>query len=775
MIAAELLLPGLPLAMGLSSPWMLLGLLLAAIPILIHLFYRRRYEEVRWGAVLFLSKAVRRNAQRNRFQQLLLLILRTLAIVLLVIGFAGPMLNPSMTGAKEDRPGYHLFVLDDSLSMRATNDGLSRFDVAKDVMRKVIEAVDDTDQFEIVRASGLPASSSSGQASLDRESALREISSLTCSARAAEVSNATASLESKLSQLDDSVRRQIYVLSDFPEREWGAGDDRAKEALAQLAEGTDVTLINVAGQLGENTAVTARLPTQAVLIDKPVQIEGTIANYSSQSVSKTVRLTANDRSVGTETVTVAAGRQAAFQFNFRPRSEGPHRLVVQTDGDRLAEDDQFHLVVNAFERIPILLVNGKPSAEPLGNATDFLQLSLSPDDEATGLAPWATRVVNEAEFSSISLDEFGIVFLCDLRQFTRQEALKLRRYARSGGAVVLCPGDRADVGNYNSRVLGKGGLLAARLDQFVGNAVKPESSFSIDATRLSHPVVSVYRGNPGHGLEQVLNFRYLRATATDGTTRTALALENDDPVILEGPCGAGRVALVTISADRARWSTWNTGSGTYATLMNELCRFLVATTKSSSAERVGEPWSRSLPANARSSLVTNAAGDEIAAVVEQSGRDVLVNVDAIEQPGFIRVGTGPHSKFVAVNVTESESNLATAADAEIKAAFSTESSATVVSAAEFSLVAGADRTRNRGLVSMWVFALVFGLLLSEQALASRASRRVWLGMVVVGAAAVILLMVPQKYNLPVLVLAVALVLCTQWWMQRRTAAKPTSL
>ncbi len=45
-----------------SSPWMLLWALTAIVPLVIHLWSRRKYDEVPWAAMKFLLAAIRKNA-----------------------------------------------------------------------------------------------------------------------------------------------------------------------------------------------------------------------------------------------------------------------------------------------------------------------------------------------------------------------------------------------------------------------------------------------------------------------------------------------------------------------------------------------------------------------------------------------------------------------------------------------------------------------------------------------------------------------------------------
>src|SRR5438105_9935049 len=78
-------------------PMMLLGLAAVAIPILIHLLNRRRYNVVDWGAMQFLqiSEASRR---RILIEELLLMLLRMGLIAVLVLALASPFFDSTALG-----------------------------------------------------------------------------------------------------------------------------------------------------------------------------------------------------------------------------------------------------------------------------------------------------------------------------------------------------------------------------------------------------------------------------------------------------------------------------------------------------------------------------------------------------------------------------------------------------------------------------------------------------------------------------------------------------
>src|SRR5436190_4974649 len=108
------------LAIGFVTPmFFAAGLLLASIPIIIHILNRRRYKTVQWAAMEFLLRAMRKNRRRLKFEQWLLLATRCLLLFLLALALARPLAGCSRNSIANvigGRAGLNVFVIDNSYS-----------------------------------------------------------------------------------------------------------------------------------------------------------------------------------------------------------------------------------------------------------------------------------------------------------------------------------------------------------------------------------------------------------------------------------------------------------------------------------------------------------------------------------------------------------------------------------------------------------------------------------------------------------------------------------
>ena len=89
------------MSLGLVQSGFLLGLLAVAIPIIIHLIFRRRPRPVELGSIRFLRELLQKPAQGRRIQRWLLVALRTAGVVLLVL-FPSDGAAPMMVSIPRD-------------------------------------------------------------------------------------------------------------------------------------------------------------------------------------------------------------------------------------------------------------------------------------------------------------------------------------------------------------------------------------------------------------------------------------------------------------------------------------------------------------------------------------------------------------------------------------------------------------------------------------------------------------------------------------------------
>src|SRR3954467_2833366 len=122
------------------------GVLLASIPVIIHILNRRRYKTVNWAAMEFLLRAMRKNRRRLKFEQWILLATRCAVMVLIATALARPMgcRDSALARVAGQRNGLHVIVIDNSYSMAyeaGRPDAPTHLDRARKLAKQLIDTL----------------------------------------------------------------------------------------------------------------------------------------------------------------------------------------------------------------------------------------------------------------------------------------------------------------------------------------------------------------------------------------------------------------------------------------------------------------------------------------------------------------------------------------------------------------------------------------------------------------------------------------------------------
>ena len=135
------------------NPSILLGLLAAAIPILIHILNFRKLQKVDFSTLSFLKELQKSKIKKIKLKQWLLLLLRTLIIIFIILAFARPTLeNASIAGGASTAKSSSLFILDNSFSMSYVGDDGSNFNKSKKIVKNIISKMHEGDDIIILKS-----------------------------------------------------------------------------------------------------------------------------------------------------------------------------------------------------------------------------------------------------------------------------------------------------------------------------------------------------------------------------------------------------------------------------------------------------------------------------------------------------------------------------------------------------------------------------------------------------------------------------------------------
>ena len=353
-------------AVGFSQLWMLGWLAAAALPILIHLWNKRKYREVSWAAMEYLLAAIQKNSRRLRVEQWLLLAIRTAIILLVVFAVAGPFLEQAAAPFIAGRPTHKLIVIDGSYSMAYRLTESSRFDRARELATEVVEQSRQGDAFTLFLMAS-PPRVVVGTPSFSTADFLLEIENLKLQHTGADLAATLAHVDEILNNAARDNRRlvqhEVYFLTDLGRTTWEAATSGPVSLqIAKLADQAGLWLVDLGQPQTDNVAVTDLRSKQSLFTTAAqIELEATVRSFSSQPQRRKVELIVDGQRMGEESIEVPAGGEASIALGHRFEAPGDHAIEVRLTTDALSIDDQRWLCVPVKKAIRAPIVNGEPN------------------------------------------------------------------------------------------------------------------------------------------------------------------------------------------------------------------------------------------------------------------------------------------------------------------------------------------------------------------------------------------------------------------------------
>jgi len=661
--------------MSFLAPALLLGLVAAVAPWLIHRIGRRRARPVRFAAMELLLRAEREVSARRRLRDVALLIARTALAIALPLAFARPFAEvrsdlPAVTGRSQSA----VLVLDDSASMRRrAAGGDTLFELGRARAQAVVEHLSPDSEVAIVLASEASAAPVA-ELSSDRARVLATLAGIASTARRADFG---AALRRASQILTSSPRadRLIYVVTDLQAAGW---EDVTPAA---LAAGPETVLLDVSG--GEpwtNRAVVG-------LAAEPAPEEGAqgiavvaeIANYGAEPVHAlgiTLRLDGTEVARGF--VDIVAGGRARKRFVHTVSTGGARQAEVEIDADSFALDDRRACRVEASRGLRVLLVDGDPRTVRTEDEAFFLEAALR-----AGGSGFAVTTVLPDDVGNRELGSYGAVFMANVAKPTAEVAAALTRYVEAGGGLFISVGDRVDADAWNQAMkavlpqpLGLKRSAAARPGAHPeGETVDLRLAERLAPIDRRHPLLAAFPAK-GEGLASARFFQFLLLAPEPDAPgrRTVLRYESGAPALVEAEIGRGRVLLLTTTVDR-EWTDLPIRPG-FLPLVQEAARYLAGAPSGEAAAAivVGGKREIALGADDRRVEIVKPGGESRWLTPAAHAGDARARHNVVftetDEPGLYRVraarGDGttserPDAAFV-VTLDASESDPARLAD-----------------------------------------------------------------------------------------------------------------
>lgn len=410
--------------MQLLFPGFLWALAILAIPILIHLFYFRRFKKVYFTNVRFLKEIKQETSNRNRLKNILILLSRLLALAFLIGAFAQPFL-PNKSGISTSSKTVSVFV-DNSFSMASLSEDVPLFEQAKKKASEIINAYSEQDKFQILTHDFFGRH----QRFLTKEDALQELDNLV-------ISPEVKSLEQILTKQNllhsNKVAevQETYVISDF--------QNSIVDPNVNIDTSINHYFLPIQSIQDNNVALdSAWFLSPTPMLNSNNQVVVKISNYSNNPVEN-IRLSLNQdgqiRPFGL--LNIDANRSVYDTVNIALNRPGVHQLSLEITDYPIQFDDKYLLSFNVPEKINVLEIferNQSKYLDALFDGLNYFELNSQP-----------VKQVKYGELAS-----YNLIILNDLINLSTGLSSEIKKYLEAGGNVLYFPGKGSPISDHNN-------------------------------------------------------------------------------------------------------------------------------------------------------------------------------------------------------------------------------------------------------------------------------------------------------------------------------------
>lgn len=698
--------------MSFLHPLLLLGAFGVALPILAHLLNRHQVRHTEWAAMQFLNRNVRVRSRQIKLRDLVLLLLRCAALLLLVIAIARPALTSGSWFPGERRSGV-VIALDSTFSMGHGGQGGTRFAAAMKQVDVIRDTLAEGDPVTVAMLGG------------DKRVVLRNLAydAARFEAACADLSAGPGTLDlatepGRLAALltdMEAPQKEVYIITDAQGKDWRQPSARLRDALAGL--GTQADVFVLAMRSGDaNLAVTDLELVSGVLRKGTTARYGaTVKNCGSTPASAvTVQCRVDGVEIDRKVIPLIGPGDSETVSLFVPfHNAGATKITAEIAADELAADNVRRAVAVIRDQVSVLCVDGSA-----GDAGRLVVAALEARAGGRQANDASVRTVPWLSLPDEDLSQVDVIVLADVPEITPEQAKQLQQFVRRGNGLVWFGGDQVKAGPWNERAAGaETALLPAVIRGPMPTSDSLGAGRPLDADLADHPVCQPLQSLPEDLLAETRFMKLFEAEPMPSSFPVLRLAGSGAPVLLEKRLGRGQVFQFMTTAD----TTWNNMALTpvFPLVMQQIVTYLTSR-EFERPRTVGDSLTLTYAEepNASDAVFDTPSGGTVTVPVREVRGQFVALLEDADEAGYYtaRVSVQAAGLPIAVNVDTRESSVACLDDAELRANLEP-LGLRVVAAGELAEAIDATRTGRSSWRLFMAAALAF--LLIECLLADR--------------------------------------------------------
>lgn len=514
-----------------ANPAFLLAILGCAVPVLIHLIWKRKLTALPYPTLRFLRQAGERLSTRRKLRELILLALRVAAVLLVALALARPGLRVAAGGSLGATSDVVL-VIDTSASMRLATATGSRLDCARDRATAVLATLQINDRAAVLAT--LPARETADGCALtgDRADIRAALQGMVCLDGAGAWTDAIDHAR-ELLEASTAPNREVHLFSDMQARAF-SDKDAIRHALNNLPAGTSVFLWSVPGAPPERNVAIEDVQTDArpKVTGRVLKLRVRIRNRSAREVQTSVTAGWSGEPPSAKPLVLEGGQSVEVPFALTCGRSGFSQAEVRLGSDDADYDNVWPLAVEIRGPLQILLLTADTPGSPETDEGFYLARALDPTGDGA-LSGLQVRRATIAETPTLGVDAFDVVMLCETRALPTAGRERLLRWVRAGGGLMVW------MGTDETAARQAGGVLSSAAS--APPVIAGKDPFRLLVSQTSNALFDDVRDAGGQ--VQFQDVAILRARTLERTADSVVLaqLSNDAPALVQKKLGQGQV------------------------------------------------------------------------------------------------------------------------------------------------------------------------------------------------------------------------------------------
>ncbi len=632
--------------MSFLNPFFLFALLTVAVPLLIYLLNVRKPKKVRFSTLAFFDSLKTTALKRIKIKRWLLLVIRSLAILALVLAASRPFLPPEYGWSSNNQPKVIGIVIDNSPTMNRVDRNGPYLEQAKEMVRDVLSVTGNDDRILIEVTNG----SSLNIPLISKRAASNHLEDI-------ETVNAGNYLAERLRSVSSRLREEqepnkiLYLVTDGQESQFSGIEDNEGENAIE-----DINLQVLKVGRGESLNVgfeNMEIEYGGLRQSGNLQLRATLRNYGDQqATNQFITLFIEDEMITQQTFGLDTGDNQEFLFDIPTSERNSIPIELLIEGDELTFDNRYYAAVELPESKSILVLREEdenddfqsyliPMLEIASEETDRIDIDFS----------------NLNAFQVSELFQYDAVILDGIRRIPDYLSQSLIDHVQSGAGLLFLPAADGNVVSYN-RLMSFSN--AGRYSDVIGSYGSFEPVDRMAEPSEGHPIMEQMFEKPEN--EEIrlnvpeLFYYYQIETGAQSSAISILQTRTGNPLLVENRLGNGKIIYSAVGSDPG-WSNFPI-KPFFAPLFYRTVDYLVQGREADlQSHQLGSPFRTTLNTGSESVQLIKD-GETILPETEQTFQGVEVQYDAREwEPGWVELRTENQTEIFSVNQHAMESNL----------------------------------------------------------------------------------------------------------------------